>query len=127
MSPTSKTTGEVFGAVRKSVAMVSRGLSARYATKEKEAIVKIYRDHVVFGAFLVLSMPLAVSADSLKLYAAGSLQAALGDVAAAYEKTYKTQVTTPTAPMPYWLEKKCKPLRSSGYPKTFPSEPITAF
>jgi molybdate transport system substrate-binding protein len=61
-------------------------------------IVKIYQNYVVFVALLVLSMPLSVSADSLKLYAAGSLKAALGDVAASYEKTYKTKVTTNFGP-----------------------------
>ena len=52
----------------------------------------------VFVALLALSMPLSASAESLKLYAAGSLKAALGDVAASYEKTYKTKVTTKFGP-----------------------------
>ena len=60
--------------------------------------MKIYRNYVVFVALLVLSMPLSVSADSLKLYAAGSLKEALGDVAASYERTYKTKVTTKFGP-----------------------------
>jgi ABC-type molybdate transport system substrate-binding protein len=42
--------------------------------------------------------PLSVSADSLTLYAAGSLKAALGDVVAAYEISYKTPVTTKFGP-----------------------------
>ena len=42
--------------------------------------MKIYRNCVVFVALLFISMPLSVSADSLKLYAAGSLKAALDDV-----------------------------------------------
>lgn len=66
--------------------------------KEKEVIVKIYRNYVVFVALLVLSMPLSVSADSSKLYAAGSLKEALGDVAASYERTYKAKVTTKFGP-----------------------------
>jgi molybdate transport system substrate-binding protein len=60
--------------------------------------VKIYRNFVVFVALLALSMPLSVSADSVTLFAAGSLKAALGDVAASYEKTYKTKVTTKFGP-----------------------------
>jgi len=66
--------------------------------KDKEVYVKIYRNLVVLFALLALSMPLSVSADSLNLYAAGSLKAALGDVAVSYEKTYKTKVTTKFGP-----------------------------
>jgi ABC-type molybdate transport system substrate-binding protein len=50
--------------------------------------MKTYRNYAVFVALLAVLMPLSVSADSLKLYAAGSLKAALGDVAASYEQTY---------------------------------------
>jgi molybdate transport system substrate-binding protein len=60
--------------------------------------MKIYRNLVVFFTLLALSMPLSVSADSLTLYAAGSLKAALGDVAASYEKIYKIKVTTKFGP-----------------------------
>jgi molybdate transport system substrate-binding protein len=61
--------------------------------------VKIYRYLVVFVALFALLMPLSVSAaDSVTLYAAGSLKAALGDVAASYEKTYNTKVTTKFGP-----------------------------
>jgi molybdate transport system substrate-binding protein len=60
--------------------------------------VRFYRNYVVFVAFLVLSMPLSASADSLKLCAAGSLEAALGDVLASYEKTSETKVTTKFGP-----------------------------
>ncbi len=60
--------------------------------------MKIYRNLVVFVALLALSMPLTVSADPVTLFAAGSLKAALGDVAASYEKTYKTKVTTKFGP-----------------------------
>jgi molybdate transport system substrate-binding protein len=65
----------------------------------EKVMMKIYRNYAFFVALLVLSMPLSVSAaDSLKLYAAGSLKAALGDVAASYEKTYTTKVTTKFGP-----------------------------
>jgi ABC-type molybdate transport system substrate-binding protein len=60
--------------------------------------MKIYRYIVVFVAIFALFMPLSVSADSLTLYAAGSLKDALGDVAASYEKTYNTKVTTKFSP-----------------------------
>ena len=60
--------------------------------------MKVYRKLVIFVALVVLSMPLSVSADSVTLYAAGSLKAALGDVAAAYEKTYNTKVATKFGP-----------------------------
>jgi ABC-type molybdate transport system substrate-binding protein len=53
---------------------------------------------MVLVALLVLSIPLSVSADSLTLYAAGSLKAALGDVVASYEKAYETKVTTKFGP-----------------------------
>ena len=60
--------------------------------------MKIYRNLLVFAALLALFMPLSASADSLTLYAAGSLKAALGDVAASYEKTYKMKVATKFGP-----------------------------
>ena len=61
--------------------------------------MKIYRYLVVFVALFALLMPVSVSAaDSVTLYAAGSLKAALGDVAASYEKTYNTKVTTNFGP-----------------------------
>ncbi len=66
--------------------------------KEKGGNWKSYRTYAVLLALLVLSMPLSVSADSLKLYAAGSLTVALGDVAASYEKTYKIKVITKFGP-----------------------------
>ncbi len=67
-------------------------------TPVKKVNVKIYRTYVVFVALLVISMPLSVSAESLKLYAAGSLKEALSDVVASFEKTYKTKVTTKFGP-----------------------------
>lgn len=57
-----------------------------------------YRNYLVCAVLLGLLTPLSVSADSLTLYAAGSLKAALGDVVAAYEKTYNTTVTTKFGP-----------------------------
>jgi len=60
--------------------------------------MNIYKNCVVFVFLVLLTMPLSVSAESLTLYAAGSLKAALGDVAALYEKTYQTQVTTKFSP-----------------------------
>lgn len=60
--------------------------------------MKNYLNYVVLVALIVLSMPLSLSAESLKLYAAGSLKAALDDVVASYEKTYKTKVITKFGP-----------------------------
>jgi ABC-type molybdate transport system substrate-binding protein len=60
--------------------------------------MKIYRNYVVLVALLVLSIPLSVSADSLMLYAAGSLKDALSDVVASYEKIYETKVTAKFGP-----------------------------
>lgn len=60
--------------------------------------VKSYRNYVAVVVLLVLAMPLSASADALKLYAAGSLKAALGDVVASYEQTYQAKVTTKFGP-----------------------------
>jgi molybdate transport system substrate-binding protein len=60
--------------------------------------MKTNRGYLVLAVLIALSMPLSASADSLKLYAAGSLKQALGDVAAAYEKAYQTKVTTKFGP-----------------------------
>ena len=60
--------------------------------------MKIHRSYTVFVALLVILMPLSVSADTIKLYAAGSLKAAFSDLAASYEKTYKTKVIIKFAP-----------------------------
>lgn len=60
--------------------------------------MKACRKLAVMAAVLVLLMPLSVSAESLTLYAAGSLKAALGDVAAACEKAYTTKVATKFGP-----------------------------
>ncbi len=61
-------------------------------------MMKIYGNSVLFVVLFALAMPLSVSADSLTLYAAGSLKAALGEVAASYEKIYDTKVTTKFSP-----------------------------
>jgi molybdate transport system substrate-binding protein len=63
-----------------------------------EAHMKLHRNMVVLLTILLLIHPLSVSADSLQLYAAGSLKAALGDVVAAFEKTYQTKAATKFAP-----------------------------
>jgi len=60
--------------------------------------MKIHRRLFGFAMLLTFLIPLSVSADSLTLYAAGSLKAALTDVAASYEKTYQTKVITKFGP-----------------------------
>lgn len=60
--------------------------------------MKIWNKHALFAALLGLLLPVCVSANSLQLYAAGSLKAALGETAAAYEKMYTTKVTTKFGP-----------------------------
>lgn len=58
----------------------------------------IANKHIFFAALLSLLLPLPVSANSLQLYAAGSLKAALSEVAASYEKIYTIEVTTKFGP-----------------------------
>jgi molybdate transport system substrate-binding protein len=53
---------------------------------------------MVIVALFILSLPLSASAEQLTLYAAGSLKAALGDVAVSYEETYQIHVTTKFGP-----------------------------
>ncbi len=60
--------------------------------------MKTYRNCIIFIALLCLSAPFPASAESLKLYAAGSLKAALEQVAASYEKAYNTKVATKFGP-----------------------------
>ena len=60
--------------------------------------MKIGYKHKVIFILLGLLLPLSVSANSLHLYAAGSLKAALGEVAASYEKIYTTEITTKYGP-----------------------------
>ncbi len=61
-------------------------------------MMKIAKRFALFIAFWSFLLPLSVSADSLQLYAAGSLKAALGEVAASYEKAYSTKVTAKYGP-----------------------------
>lgn len=49
-------------------------------------------------SLLILFLSINVSAQNTTLYAAGSLKTALGDVVAAYEKTYNTSVATKFGP-----------------------------
>jgi ABC-type molybdate transport system substrate-binding protein len=65
---------------------------------QKDIIVKICRNCIIFIALLSFSAPFSASAEALKLYAAGSLKAALGELVASYEKTYKTKITTKFGP-----------------------------
>lgn len=60
--------------------------------------MKNFKNYFICSVFFVFLAPLSVSADSLTLYVAGSLKAALGDVVVAYEKIYKTSVTTKFGP-----------------------------
>ncbi len=60
--------------------------------------MKNCRSYLFLAVFVVLSLPLSALADPLTLYAAGSLKAALGDVVASYQKTYKTEVVTKFGP-----------------------------
>nr|WP_321464613.1 molybdate ABC transporter substrate-binding protein [uncultured Desulfobulbus sp.] len=55
------------------------------------------RNFIVFTTFFMFALGTA-QAEQLTLYAAGSLKNALGDVAAAYEKTYQVKVTTKFGP-----------------------------
>ncbi len=60
--------------------------------------MKNYKIYAVFFTFAALSMPFSAWAETVTLYAAGSLKAALGDVAASYEKSYQIKVTTKFGP-----------------------------
>jgi len=60
--------------------------------------MKVHRSVLGFVIVFALLFPLSASADALTLYAAGSLKAALSDVAASYENTYKTTVATKFGP-----------------------------
>lgn len=53
---------------------------------------------MVYYVLLALSIPLSVSAETLQLYAAGSLKAALGEAAVSYEKIYTTKIETKFGP-----------------------------
>ena len=61
--------------------------------------MKIYRNNLVFVIlFNLLFAWSAPAAEPITLYAAGSLKAALGDVAAAYEKNYGVKIATKFGP-----------------------------
>ena len=60
--------------------------------------MKSDRIYLVLLVLFALLAPLSVSAESLTLYAAGSLKAALSDVATSYGKIYETKVTTKFGP-----------------------------
>jgi ABC-type molybdate transport system substrate-binding protein len=60
--------------------------------------MKLYINCITVIALVFLLVPLCMSAEPLKLYAAGSLKAALGDVAASYEKIHNIKVTTTFGP-----------------------------
>lgn len=60
--------------------------------------MNIYRSNIVFFVLLLFIGPVSVSADQVTLYAAGSLKTALGEVAATYDKTYNTKITTKFGP-----------------------------
>lgn len=60
--------------------------------------MKIANRLALFVAFIGILLPLSVSANSLQLYAAGSLKAALNETAASYEKVYSTKVTAKYGP-----------------------------
>lgn len=75
-----------------------RLLNRSICLNTKEIIVKICRSYMAIATLFVLSIPLSVSAESLNLYAAGSLKTALGEVVSSYEKIYKTKVATKFGP-----------------------------
>lgn len=60
--------------------------------------MKFSRKFVVACAFAFILIPFAASASALKLYAAGSLKAAMGDIVKAYEEKYSTEITTTFGP-----------------------------
>ena len=65
---------------------------------KKEIILNTNRSFILFVALFLFIVPTSVSADQVTLYAAGSLKAALGEVAANYEKNYNTKITTKFGP-----------------------------
>lgn len=60
--------------------------------------MKIAKSCVVFVALLLLSSPVTAPAESLSIYAAGSLKDALGKIVTSYETTYKAKVTSKFGP-----------------------------
>ncbi|WP_372942133.1 molybdate ABC transporter substrate-binding protein [Shewanella sp.] len=60
--------------------------------------MKIKHTLSLYAALIPFLIPLSVSADSLTLYAAGSLKTALNDLATSYQQAYKTEVSAKYAP-----------------------------
>lgn len=60
--------------------------------------MKFFMKWTALISLLILFLSFSVSAQETTLYAAGSLKKALGDVAAAYEKTFNTTVATKFGP-----------------------------
>ncbi len=58
----------------------------------------IFQRITILVSLLSFFIPLSAFSDSLTLYAAGSLKAALSDVVASYEKSYNAKVTTKFGP-----------------------------
>jgi molybdate transport system substrate-binding protein len=74
------------------------GNQDNFVKNEKENIMKVGYKLKLFVTLLGLLLPLSAAANSLQLYAAGSLKAALGEVAASYEKVYTTKINTKFGP-----------------------------
>jgi ABC-type molybdate transport system substrate-binding protein len=67
--------------------------------KKRGGMMKNYSHRLVISAlFFFLSSLSASAAEPLKLHAAGSLKAALSEVAVSFENTYKTKVVTKFGP-----------------------------
>ncbi len=60
--------------------------------------MKLYIITAILTVLFFLTMSMPVSAETLKLYAAGSLKTALGEVAASYEKEQGVTITTKFGP-----------------------------
>ena len=60
--------------------------------------MKIKQALSLCSALIPFLIPMSASADSLTIYAAGSLKTALNDVATSYSQAYKTEVSTKYAP-----------------------------
>ncbi len=60
--------------------------------------MKIFISFTAFVVFLLVLTPLTASADSLTLYAAGSLKTAMSDIVASYEKIHNIKITTKFGP-----------------------------
>lgn len=60
--------------------------------------MKIFISFAAVAVCIWVLIPLSLSADSLTLYAAGSLKAALSDIAVSYEKNHNTKIITKFGP-----------------------------